>query len=349
MITLVLSLLLFFTGVLLPICSAKVYGSNKPVVIVLDPGHGGFGENNLGAQYNGFSEKDLTLKLANAVKANLDQYDNVTVLLTRTTDQNMNLEDRAIFAKEHGADFLFSIHLNASSEHLFYGSEVWTSFRDGYYQKGATVGQLISEEWNQLGLYQKGVKTRIGKQGADYYGIIRQSVARGVPCVILEHAYLDNDVDVSLLKTSSFVDQLAAADATAIAKYFHLSSASKGVDYSTFQYRGAKRPSGNLYQDESGPEVCSIDVLATDPSNGNVLVELTTKDSYSSVIYFSYSYDGGKTFSPLQMWDRTQNTQSFNVKVPSGTVNPTIVVRSYNNYEKGSESNAVTVEQTFNY
>ena len=254
----------------MPFDSIKVFSANKPVVIVLDPGHGGSGENNLGAQYDCFSEKDLTLKLANAVKANLEQYDNVTVLMTRTTDQIMTLEERAVFAKEHGADFLFSIHFNASAEHIFYGSEVWTSFQNNYYQSGATVGQLVLNEWNQLGLYQKGVKTRVGKTGADYYGIIRQSVARGIPCVILEHAYLDNSVDTSLLKTSSFIDKLAVADATAIAKYYHLKSVSKGVDYSTFQYRSAKRPSGNLYQDETGPDVCNINVLATDPASGNV-------------------------------------------------------------------------------
>jgi hypothetical protein len=48
------------------------------------------------------------------------------------------------------------------------------------------------------------------------------------------------------------------------------------------------------------------------------------------------------------MWDRTKPTQSFNVKVPKGTVNPTIVVRAYNNYEKGSQSEPVTVNATFN-
>ena len=336
-------------GLIMCDTSFSSYAADKNVVIVLDPGHGGIGENNLGAQYNGLSEKDLTLRLAFLVKDKLDKYDNVTVLMTRDTDQMMSLSQRAVFAKEHGADFLFSIHFNASLEHLFYGSEVWTSIQNNYYQPGATVGQLVTAEWNSLGLYQKGVKTRVGKTGADYYGIIRESVARGIPCVILEHAYLDNDVDVSLLKTASFLDQIATADATAIAKYFHLKSTVTGADYSGFQYSNAKRPSGNLYQDESGPEVCNINVLATDRSSGNILVELTTKDAYSPVIYFSYSYDGGKTFSPLQMWDRTKNTQSFNVKVPSGTANPTIVVRSYNNYEKGSESNAITVNETFNY
>ena len=55
------------------------------------------------------------------------------------------------------------------------------------------------------------------------------------------------------------------------------------------------------------------------------------------------------TFCPLQMWDRTKPTQSFNVKVPSGTTNPSIVVKAYNNYEKDSTSAPVTVNASFVY
>ena len=334
---------------LFPACSIDTFAANKPVVIVIDPGHGGTGERNLGAQYNGLSEKDLTLQLANILKTELEKYDGITVYQTRTTDVIMPLEDRAEFAKNHGADFLFSIHFNASAEHEFYGSEVWTSTFGSYYQKGFDFGQIVSREWNNLGLYQKGVKTRIGSSGKDYYGIIRQAVARNTPCVILEHAYLDQANDASLVKTGDFIGKLARADATAIAKYYALKSSSTGADYSGFTYKSVKKPSGKLYQDETGPDTCNIKILAQDTSSGNVLVELTAVDKQSPVIYFSYSYDGGKSFCPLQMWDRTKPTQSFNVNVPSGTINPTIVVRAYNNYEKGSESAPVTVNATFNY
>ncbi|WP_024864791.1 N-acetylmuramoyl-L-alanine amidase family protein [Butyrivibrio sp. FCS014] len=320
-----------------------------PITIVIDPGHGGVGDRNLGAQYNGFSEKELTLQLATALKAELEKYDNVTVLLTRTTDTILSLDSRAQYAKNVGADFVFSIHFNASNEHEFYGSEVWTSTFGNYYQKGTDFGRIVSGEWNKLGLYQKGVKTKIGSKGQDYYGIIRGCVERGVPCVIMEHAYLDHDYDVSLLRTSGFINKLAVSDATAIAKYFNLKSTATGADYTGFTYTHAKKPYGRLYQDETGPETCSIKVLAQDAASGNILVEMTTHDSQSPVIYFSYSYDGGRTFCTLQMWDRTKDTQSFNIKVPSGTNNPVVVCRSYNNYEKMSESTPVQVTGSFNY
>lgn len=333
----------------IPTFSIESCAANKNVVVVIDPGHGGTGDRNLGAQYNGLSEKELTLQLANVLKAELEKYEGITVYQTRTTDVIMSLEDRAKFAQNVNADFVFSIHFNASSEHLFYGSEVWTSTFGAYYQKGYNFGQIVSAEWNGLGLYQKGVKTRIGSSGNDYYGIIRQCISRNMPCVILEHAYIDHSNDVSLVKSNGFITKLAKADATAIAKYYGLKSKTLGTDYSGFTYKSVKKPTGKLYQDETGPDQCDIKVLGYDVSSGNILVELTAVDKQSPVIYFSYSFDGGKTFCPLQMWDRTKQTQSFNVKVPSGTTNPTIVVRAYNNYEKDSTSAPAVVNASFTY
>jgi N-acetylmuramoyl-L-alanine amidase len=331
------------------VVSTKSFAAPKNVVVVIDPGHGGEGDRNLGAQYNGLSEKELTLKVANALKAELEKYEGITVYTTRTTDIAISLEDRAAYAKSVGADFVFSIHFNASGDHAFYGSEVWTSTFGNYYVAGSEFGNIVQSQWNELGLYQKGVKTRIGSSGKDYYGIIRACVARNMPCVIMEHAYLDHGYDVSKIKEGDFISKLAVADATAIAKYFKLKSSITGADYSGFKYASVKKPGRVLYQDETGPEKCEIKVLNYDISSGNVLVEMSTSDSQSPVIYFTYSYDGGKSFNILQMWDRTKETQSFNVKVPSGTVNPTIVCASYNNYEKGSLSNPVQVAATFNY
>ncbi len=309
-----------------------------PVVIVIDPGHGGTGDRNLGAQYNGFSEKEMTLQVANAMKNELEKYDNVEVYMTRTTDTYVSLEDRAAYAESVGADFIYSIHFNASSEHSYYGSEVWTSAFGSYYQAGYNLGQIESSELEKLGLYQKGIKTRIGKTGKDYYGIIRASVARNIPCVIIEHAYLDHEYDLQLLKTKGIINKLGVTDATAVAKYFKLTSKTSGVDYSGYTYKSVKRPVSTVKDDTTPPDYCNINVITFDEASRNALIQMSTKDSQSPVIYFSYSYDGGKTFSYLQMWDRTKETQTFNVNIPSGVTNPSIVCRAYNNYEKCTQS-----------
>lgn len=345
-----LILILSFCGIV-PSTTIPVNAkANKPIVVVIDPGHGGPGDSSgdLGAQYNGITEKDINLQVATAMKAELEKYDNVTVYLTRSTDQKISLVDRAAFAQSVNADFLFSIHFNASKDHIFYGSEVWSSAFGSFYQKGNDFGKIELEELGSLGLYQKGVKTKLNAKGIDYYGVIRACTERNIPSVIIEHAYLDHGLDVTKVKGANFINTLGVKDATAVAKYFKLSSSKTGANFSNYKYAATPAPAGPMSNDTSTPDVCDIKVLATDTSNGNVLVEMTTKDNQTPIIYFSYSYDGGKTYSTLQMWDRSKPTQSFNVKVPSGLENPSIKCRAYNNYELFTESNAVPL-QTFRY
>lgn len=321
----------------------KTYAAPKNIVVVLDPGHGGQGEKHQGASYSGYVEKDLTLQVAKAVQQELSKYENITVYLTRDSDKEMSLAERADYAQQVGADFLFSIHFNASSLHQFYGSEVWTSAFGKFYKSGYEFGLIESGELASLGLYQKGVKSKLGNSGFDYYGIIRESVARNMPAVIIEHSYLDHIYDSERLKEPDYIQKLGLADATAIAKYFGLSSTSLSVDYSTYKKASVSPPLAKVHQDTTDPEKCDIKILSYDRESRNVLVEMTAYDRQSPIIYFSYSYDGGRTFSLLQMWDRSQKTQSFNIHIPEVVKSANIVCRSYNNYELFTQSQGLPV------
>ena len=53
------------------------------ITIAIDPGHGG---SDSGAVANGLKEKDLTLAVSLALKEELESYDGVRVVMTRTTD-----------------------------------------------------------------------------------------------------------------------------------------------------------------------------------------------------------------------------------------------------------------------
>ena len=53
------------------------------ITIAIDPGHGG---SDPGAVANGLREKDLTLAVSLALKEELESYDGVRVVMTRTTD-----------------------------------------------------------------------------------------------------------------------------------------------------------------------------------------------------------------------------------------------------------------------
>jgi N-acetylmuramoyl-L-alanine amidase len=78
--------------------------------ILLDPGHGGA---ETGAtSLSGIPEKDLNLSLARMTAELLGEL-GYTVSLTRTTDQDCSLEERARRVTESGADLLISLHHNA--------------------------------------------------------------------------------------------------------------------------------------------------------------------------------------------------------------------------------------------
>jgi N-acetylmuramoyl-L-alanine amidase len=87
--------------------------------IVIDPGHGG---DDYGARAFGMHEADLTLDLAQRVRASLiERLPGVRIVLTRDRDVFVSLEQRAAMANAVDADLFLSIHLNAADEPVEHG------------------------------------------------------------------------------------------------------------------------------------------------------------------------------------------------------------------------------------
>lgn len=47
------------------------------------------------------------------------------------------------------------------------------------------------EAFRELGLYSRGIKTRLNDQGENYYGILRYGTQYDVNTVLIEHCHLD--------------------------------------------------------------------------------------------------------------------------------------------------------------
>jgi N-acetylmuramoyl-L-alanine amidase len=91
--------------------------------IVLDPGHGG---KDPGASSNKMVEKNITLKLTRLVEARLRKYlPDCKVLLTRSKDVFIPLEERTAFANTKEADLFVSIHVNAAPSDKLNGIETY--------------------------------------------------------------------------------------------------------------------------------------------------------------------------------------------------------------------------------
>lgn len=81
--------------------------TEKPTVIVLDPGHGG---KDTGIVASKGQEKTLTIDLALAIRKMLQKDPHVKVVLTREKDQSLTPDERATASNAAGALLFVSIH-----------------------------------------------------------------------------------------------------------------------------------------------------------------------------------------------------------------------------------------------
>ena len=95
---------------------------NREFLVVLDPGHGG---KDPGAEASGYRESNLMLELAAAVKESLIRNTEFKVILTRTEDIFLSLEDRITIAAQSGADLFISLHADAVIEGEASGTTVY--------------------------------------------------------------------------------------------------------------------------------------------------------------------------------------------------------------------------------
>lgn len=214
--------------------------SNEGITLCLDPGHGGAESGTL--NYNGTGlEKDYNLKIAKYCYDELQKY-NCKVVMTRSTDKYMGLEERAEYAKQQGAQYLISFHLNASVSHQAYGAEVYypnTNWRPDISEKGKVMAQAIQNQLVSLGLHDRGIKFRTidineypnphrydDNSIADYYGVIRNAKTRGITGLIIEHCCMDNESDFNkYLGSEEKIKQLGVADANGIVAALGLTKA----------------------------------------------------------------------------------------------------------------------------
>ena len=348
----ILSILLLF-----PIKSTaakRVQTVQDPIILVIDPGHGG--ENN-GTTENGFLEKDMNFTTAKALVEELSQFEGIEIYLTRNEDVDLTLKDRAKVAESYHADFLISLHYNASESHLLYGSEVWISLLPEYHAQGYQLATCFLREFREMGLTLRGIKTKRHSNGKDYYGVIRESTGLGIPAIIVEHCHVDHHNDNSFCDSEEELIAFGKADAHAIAKYFGLKSSSLGIDYSAEAENLPEVTMGELVpratQDASIPLQCSITLKEALYEKDQVTLEIRACDPDTNLIYYAYSLDGGKTFCEDLPWPEGDlltgvftGELEITLDIPDGT-KPEICFRVTNPYDLQRVSNVLTFEKAF--
>lgn len=212
--------------------------STGKVIVVLDPGHGGFDPGTSGF---GANEKDLTLKIAKYCKAALEKDGRIQVYMTRETDTSVgnttnvstDLYNRIQYAIGKKANLFVSIHLNSATASAK-GAEVYypnSNYRADIGAQGKALATDIQNELVKLGLYNRGAKIQNSTSSKypdnsvqDYYYVIQQSKRAGFPGIIVEHAFLSNQSDYNnYLSSDAKLKKLGEADAKGIITYLDTS------------------------------------------------------------------------------------------------------------------------------
>lgn len=215
---------------------SEVHAAN--IVVVLDPGHGGR-DGGATRTWNGktYMEKEIVLKLSKYTKRELEKYHGVEVYLTRTGDTLPGLEERVIFAKNRNATVLVSQHINSTGANQQYrasGALVFAPSGNYNYAQSretANISRAILRELETVGLRNMGLSINLSQSGntypngklADYYAIVRHSVLRNIPGMIVEHGFVNNPSDCTRFYGSNAkIKAMGVADARAIAKHYGL-------------------------------------------------------------------------------------------------------------------------------
>ncbi len=216
--------------------------------IVIDPGHGGKDYGAPGCK-KGVHEKyvvmDISKRLAQKIRKELK----CEVLLTRTRDKYLTLEERTAFANTKNADLFISIHTNSSRDRRAYGIETYflnlatddESIRVAA-MENATSTKNISEletilndlmqnakinessrlavhvQSSMVGHLKKKQWTRVKDKGvkqAPFYVLLGAQM----PSILVETAFISNPRECNRLVNAKYQERLVEAIVQGIKRY----------------------------------------------------------------------------------------------------------------------------------
>jgi N-acetylmuramoyl-L-alanine amidase len=179
--------------------------------VVLDPGHGGPDPGAVGIE--GLRETDVVLDVALQV-AQLLQARGVQVLLTRTTEVDLDLPPRVALANASGAQLFVSLHANALSLDRPDVNGIET-----FYVEGGASTRLAQLVQQYLLAVSPGTPDRGARPGRFF--VIRRTV---MPSVLAEMGFVTGEIDAPRLSDASFRRRLAQAISGAILTYLQQAS-----------------------------------------------------------------------------------------------------------------------------
>jgi N-acetylmuramoyl-L-alanine amidase len=230
-----------------PLTSTKPVESPGIHTIVIDPGHGGKEVGAIGP--GGLMEKDATLAVCTQLAAALEARLKTRVILTRTDDTVVSLDQRTAIANQYHADLFLSVHMNAAIVKGAHGAEtyflsldasdklaekaaevenasaknaaappsssdlkliLWDLAQQEYLNESSRLAQAVQEEMNRI----TGIQSRGVKQAP-----FKVLVGATMPAALVEVAFITNPDEESKIKSDAFQKTVVDALTTAVARY----------------------------------------------------------------------------------------------------------------------------------
>jgi N-acetylmuramoyl-L-alanine amidase len=225
--------------------------SRRPIIVALDPGHGGEDPGAIGRR--GTREKNVTLAIARKIRALIDREPGMRTMLTRDDDYFVPLNVRVEKARRVQADLFVSIHADAFTTPNARGSSVFALSEHG---ATSSAARWLAQRENEADLIggvnldnrdpilaktlldlsqtaQINDSLRVGRSVLDGIGAIN-SLHKGsveqagfavlkapdIPSILVETAFISNPDEELKLRSDLHQQQFATSIVGGIKRYF---------------------------------------------------------------------------------------------------------------------------------
>ena len=213
--------------------------------IAIDPGHGGDDTGTRGP--DGTLEKDVTLDIARRLRNLIESQLGLRVVLTRTTDATVALDERAAIANNNRADLFISLHTNASVRETATGAEVFYLSLEEYDEEARDAAGFAGQPvpvvgggsrvldivpWQLAQLRHVEESARWAETVADELSLrlpmsprglqqapFRVLVGANMPAVLVEMGFLSNPDQEAQLTSTTFQTSVANGLLRSIVRY----------------------------------------------------------------------------------------------------------------------------------
>jgi len=220
--------------------------------IVIDAGHGGKDPGARG-YYRAAREKEITLRIAKRLKKKLEARIGCEVLMTRTGDTFLTLEERTAFANTKDADLFVSIHVNAHRSKSAFGTETYflnlatdeeairvaamenaTSTKNISDLQTILMDLMQNAKINESSRLASHVQTNmVGHLKKKYSNVRDKGVKQApfyvllgaqMPAILVETSFISNPRECKRLMDPAYQERLAEGIAIGIEKYIKATS-----------------------------------------------------------------------------------------------------------------------------